>query len=200
MTDFRRPELIRPEHEVADFDCGSEAQTVWLREDALQAARAESSRVYVSCASGTNLVAGFYALAAGGVARGKAPSRISQGLGRNPIPVVILTRLGVDRRYQRHGLGRSLVHDALLQTASAADLVGVRALLVHAENAEAATFYARISAAFTESPTDPLHLLLLMKDLRSAIRTAATPPPLRPAVAGLTATEALLAERGEDPR
>lgn len=177
MTDFRRPEPIRSDHEVADFDCGAEAQTTWLREHAFQAHRAGSSRVFASCISGSGRVAGYYALAAGGLARDTAPTRVAKGLGRYPIPVVILTRLGVDVRYQGHGLGRSLVHDALLQTASAAERVGVRALLIHAETVEAANFYARISALLIESPTDPLHLLLLMKDLRAAIREAAGSKP-----------------------
>jgi GNAT superfamily N-acetyltransferase len=175
VTDFRRPEPISPEHDVAEFDCGSDAQTIWLRDHALQAARADSSRVYVSCVSGTNLVGGYYRLAAGVVARESAPPRITHGLGRYPVPVVILTRLGVDRRHQGQGLGRSLVHDALLQTASVADRVGVRALLIHAATPEAAALYGRVSAAFVESPTDPLHLLLLMKDLRRAIREGAGP-------------------------
>ena len=174
MTDFRRPEPIRADHEVAEFDCGSDAQTVWLREYAVQAHRAGSSRVFVSCVSGSDRVAGYYALAAGGIEREVAPARVSQRLGRYPIPVVILTRLGVDIQYQGAGLGRSLVQDALLQTAATAEHVGVRALLIHAETPEAATFYGRISTKFLKSPTDALHLLLLMKDLRAAIREAAS--------------------------
>ena len=173
MTDFRRPEPISAEHEVASFDCGSDAQTSWLREHAVQAHRADSARVYVTCVSETNRVAGYYALSAGSVAHESAPSRIAQGLGRYPVPVIILTRLGVDQTHQGHGLGTSLVHDALLQTAAVSERVGVRALLIHAETPEAAAFYARISVAFVESPTDPLHLLLLMKDLRAAIREGA---------------------------
>lgn len=173
MTDFRRPEPIRADHEIAEFDCGSAAQTIWLREYAVQAHRAGSSRVFVSCVSGSDRVAGYYALAAGGVERDVAPKRVSQGLGRYPIPVVILTRLGVDIEHQGEGLGRSLVQDALLQTAATAEHVGVRALLIHAETPEAAAFYGRISTRFVESPSDPLHLLLLMKDIRAAIREAA---------------------------
>lgn len=172
MTDFRRPELIRPEHEVAGFDCGSDAQTLWLREHAVQANRADSARVYVTCVSGTNRVAGYYALSAGSVAHESAPKRIAQGLGRYPVPVIILTRLGVDRTHQGQGLGKTLVQDAVLQTAAVAERVGVRALLIHAETAEAAAFYHRLSLAFEESPTNPLHLILLMKDLRAAIRQA----------------------------
>ena len=105
-----------------------------------------------------------------------AAPRITQGLGRYPVPVVVLTRLGVHLPEQGKGLGSSLVQDALLQTASIADRIGVRALLIHAETSDGATFYRRISPSFLESPTDPLDLLLLLKDLRSALREAAKPP------------------------
>jgi len=82
----------------------------------------------------------------------------------------------VDRTGQGQGLGKSLVPDALLQTAAVAERVGVRAFLIHAETPEAAAFYRRLSPAFEESPTDPLHVILLMKDLRRAIRDAAATP------------------------
>ncbi len=86
--------------------------------------------------------------------------------------MVILTRLGVDVGQQGMGLGWNLVRDVFLQVASIADRVGVRALLIHAEAGDAAAFYRRISPAFEPSETDPLHLILLIKDLRTAIRTA----------------------------
>ncbi|HET7026105.1 MAG TPA: hypothetical protein VFI28_00280 [Candidatus Limnocylindrales bacterium] len=175
MTGFGRPELLSPDHEVEAFDCGAAAQTEWLRKYALQAQRADTSRVYVSCYAATQRVAGYYALAAGSIGTGDAPDRVARGAARYPIPVILLTRLGVDLDAQGHGLGRSLVHDAFLQTASIAERLGVRALLIHAETPEAATFYRRIDPAFQPSPTDPLHLILLIKDLRLAIRDAAEP-------------------------
>jgi len=175
VSSFLRPELLRSDHEVADFDCGSEAQTTWLRQHALQAQQSDSARVYVVCRSGTKRVAGYYAIAAGSVAHDSASPRVAKGLGRYPIPVVLLTRLGVDLTEQGNGLGLSLVQDALLQTAAVAERIAVRALLVHAETPQAALFYRRISPAFEESPTDPLHLILLLKDLRSALRAAANP-------------------------
>jgi len=176
VTEFRRPEPISAEHDVADFDCGSDAQTTWLRDYAVQAHRSDSARVYVVCESGTKTVVGYYGLAAGSVAHDSVSPRIARGLGRYPIPVIVLTRLGVDRTGQGQGLGKSLVHDALLQTVAVAERVGVRALLIHAETPEAAAFYRRLSPAFEESPTDPLHVILLMKDLRRAIRDAAATP------------------------
>ncbi len=176
MRPFDRPELLSADHDVAAFDCGSEAQTTWLRRYALQAQQSDAARVYVACAAGTRRVTGYYALAAGSVEHDSAAPRVTQGLGRYPVPVVVLARLGVDVAAQGLGLGFSLVQDALLQTASVADRIGVRALLIHAETVEAAEFYRHFSPAFIESPTDPLDLILLLKDLRSALRDAANQP------------------------
>lgn len=173
MIPFGRPELLGGHHEIDAFDCGSGAQTDWLRRYALQAQRADTARVYVCCFAETSRVAGYYALAAGAIRTDEAPARVSRGVGGYPVPVVILTRLGVDLEAQGRGLGRSLVVDALLQTASMAERVGVRALLIHAETVRAAAFYRRIDPGFEASPTDQLHLVLLIKDLRRAILDAA---------------------------
>ena len=173
MRAYSRPELLASDHDVSGFDCGSEAQTSWLRNHARQAQSTDSARVYVVTRQGSSEVVGYYALAAGSVAHDGVSPRIIKGLGRYPVPVVLLTRLGVDVREQGRGLGTALVQDALLQTAAVGERVAVRALLIHAESPEAERFYRRISPAFEPSPTDPLHLILLMKDLRSAIREAA---------------------------
>jgi len=107
-------------------------------------------------------------LAAGSVAPAQAPVRLGQGAGRYHQPVVILTRLGVDLSVQGMGLGRALVVDALRRVAAAGEVIGVRALLIHCEHDKARDFYLRL-AKFEPSPTDPLHLFLLMKDLRKAL-------------------------------
>jgi len=88
------------------------------------------------------------------------------------VPIVLLTRLGVDRTEQGRGLGRALVRDALFQVLLISELAGVRALLIHAETPEAASFYRSIDPGFESSPTDPLHLLLLIKDLRASLHDA----------------------------
>lgn len=173
MTRYAGIESLSAEHETDYFDCGSEAQTNWLRRHALHAQAAGSARVYVACLEGGRRVIGYYALAAGQVEYEDATTRIIKGLGRYPVPVVLLTRLGVDLSAQGRGLGSGLLRDAFLQTASIADRLGVRALLIHAETPKAAAFYQRIDPGFEPSPTDPLHLLLLIKDLRRAIRDAA---------------------------
>ena len=177
MSRYAPIALLTPDHDRSTFDCGSAAQTSWLRQHALLAQQAETARVYVACESGESRVVGYYALAAGEVRREDAPPRVAQGTGQYPIPVIILTRLGVDVGEQGRGLGAALVRDALLQTAWSAERVGVRALLIHAESEAAAAFYRHLTPAFEPSPTDPLHLVLLMKDLRRAIRRASEASP-----------------------
>jgi GNAT superfamily N-acetyltransferase len=165
--------LLASQHDRDRFDCGSAAQTSWLRDSALLAQQADTAKVYIACLAAEPRVVGYYALAAGQVAREGAPVRLTHGTGRYPIPVVVLARLGVDVGEQGRGLGAALVRDALFQTASIADRLGVRALLIHAEDERAVTFYQHLSAGFERSPTDPLHLVVLMKDLRRAVGRAA---------------------------
>ena len=167
---FSPVEPLSAAHVLAGFDCGSRAQSVWLAEHALQAHRAGLSRVYAVRDTGhpDQMVIGYYALAAGSVAPAEASPRLMQGAGRYHQPVVILTRLGVDRGAQGEGLGKALVVDALRRIATAAEVIGVRAVLIHCESEAARDFYLRL-AKFEASPTDPMHLLLLMKDLRRAL-------------------------------
>jgi GNAT superfamily N-acetyltransferase len=165
-------ELLTPAHETDAFDCGSEAQSTWVRRHALQAHRSDTCRVYVVCRRGESAVVGYYALAAGSVSHETAPSRMLKGVGRYPVPVILLTRLGVDRAEQGRGLGSALVQDALRQAVAVSDRVGVRALLIHCEGPRASDFYRRIDSEFEQSPTDPLQLLLLRADLREAVSLA----------------------------
>jgi GNAT superfamily N-acetyltransferase len=151
-------------HDVSLFDCGSEAQTRWLRQVARMAQVARTAVVYVVAPEGEDRVVGYYALAAASVAQADAPSSLLKSAGRSPIPVILLARLGVDLGAQRHGLGAALVKDAMLRAHQAAETVGARALLIHAESAMARDFYMHL-AEFEPSPTDPLHLVLLMADI-----------------------------------
>ncbi|RZU50022.1 acetyltransferase (GNAT) family protein [Krasilnikovia cinnamomea] len=164
---FSAVEALTSGHVLAGFDCGSPAQSAWLVDHAMQAHRAGLSRVYV-VSDPDRRVVGYYALAAGSVAPADAAPRLRQGAGRYHQPVMILTRLGVDTSAQGAGLGRALVVDALRRIAAASDVVGVRAVLIHCESDAARAFYLRL-AKFEASPTDPMHLLLLMKDLRRAL-------------------------------
>jgi len=111
-----------------------------------------------------NEVVGFYTIVAGEVAHAQAPERVVKGMPRHPIPVMLLARLAVDRSDQGKGLGQGLLKDALLRTAPAAEIAGLRALLVHAKDDHAKAFYLKFD--FEISPAHERHLFLLMKDLR----------------------------------
>jgi GNAT superfamily N-acetyltransferase len=165
---FGPVEKLETKHHVADFDCGSDAQTTWLRRHAVQSQAGGMSRVFVVRRLSDDKVVGYYALTAGSVLRSNASRRLSAGAGGYDIPVVILTRLGVDLSEQGRGLGRAVVVDAFRRINRIAEEVGVRALLIHAEDADARDFYLRL-AAFEPSPVDELQLVLLLKDLRKAL-------------------------------
>ncbi len=145
------------------FDCGQVALNQFLQRFALTSQRANSAQTYVCCHAGA--VAGFYSLAVGSVEPGAASARVVKGLARHPVPVMILARLAVDSRHQGAGLGKALLKDALKRTAQAADIVGIRALLVHAKDESARNWY--LQWEFEPSATDPLHLFLLLNDLKA---------------------------------
>lgn len=147
------------------FDCGQPALNQFLQRYALVNQKAHSAQTYVCCLNGQ--VVGFYSLAVGSVAPEKVPARVMKGLARHPVPVMILARLAVDKRHQGKGLGKALLKDALLRTAQAADIAGIRCLLVHAKDEAARQWYE--AWEFEPSPTDPYHLFLMLKDLKALL-------------------------------
>lgn len=161
---YSRPEPLRERHELEGFESGEPSLDTWLHRYARHAEAAGSACVFVTTDDGERVV-GYYALTVGQVQAEVATARLVKGqpAGR-PVPVLILARLAIDERHQSRGLGRSLLQDALLRCETAAESVGVRALVVHASTDEAQGFYGRFG--FEPSPTDPLHLTLLMKDLK----------------------------------
>lgn len=158
-------EALRADHDVSAFDCGKPELTQWLRRFALTSQQSESARVYV--VHRDHRVVCYYALTRSAVARADAPVRVGRGLPNQPVPVILLARLAVDAGEQGQGLGAALLRDVLRRVARAADEIGMRALLVHAQDDEARAFYEHFD--FEPSPTDPLHLFLLLKDLRRAL-------------------------------
>ncbi len=150
---------------VDALDCGQAALNQFLRRYALVSQKANSAQTYVCCQG--EVVVGFYSLAVGSVEPEAAPSRVMKGLARHPVPVMILARLAVDKAHQRKGLGQALLKDALLRTAQAADIAGIRCLLVHAKDDAARRWYE--SWEFEPSPTDPYHLFLMIKDLKGML-------------------------------
>jgi GNAT superfamily N-acetyltransferase len=113
-------------------------------------------------------VAGFYTLVVSEVGYDDTPERLTKGLARHPVPLLLLARLGIDRHWRGKGLGAGLLKDAMRRTVLAADIVGIRAMAVHAKDETAAAFYRRFD--FMLSPTDPLHLYLLVKDIARYVK------------------------------
>jgi GNAT superfamily N-acetyltransferase len=157
--------------DVSAFDCGSPAQTTWLRSVAATAQAAHTAVVYVVTPVGENRVLGYYALAAASVEQADAPARLTKGAGHSPVPVILLARLGVDTSAQGLGLGKALLKDAMVRALQAAATIGARALLIHAESQTARAFYEHL-AEFDASPTDPLHLSLLLTDIEAILGPA----------------------------
>ncbi len=147
---------------VQGFDCGQPALNQFLQRFALLSQRADAAQTYVCCAE--DRIAGFYSLTVASVEVQVATERITRGLARHPVPAMLLARLAVDKAHQGKGLGRALLKDALLRTAQAADIAGIRCLLVHANDEATRQWYA--SWEFESSPSDPYHLFLLLKDLK----------------------------------
>lgn len=168
---YRPPELLQKHHRVDEFRCEEPALTDWLQRFALAAQADGSARVYVATTEDPNEVVGYFALASAAVAPQEAGARVLKGQPPSrAVPAILLARLARDERHRGAGLGPSLLQNALLRCAEASDIIGARVLLVHAKNEAARSFYAKYG--FEESPTDPLHLLLLMKDVRAAIKDA----------------------------
>jgi ribosomal protein S18 acetylase RimI-like enzyme len=164
---FQKPVALQASHRTEGFRCGSVSLDEWLRKHALQSHRSGGSRVFVTTETDPD-IAGYYALAAGAVMPREAPARLVRGLAANqPVPVVLLGRLAVDARHQGRHLGRSLLLDAMTRVLQAGELIGIRALLVHAIDERAREWYAQFG--FERSPTHPLHLILLIKDLRATV-------------------------------
>ena len=155
-------EPLHGQHRVAAFDCGVAALNDYLIRRALSDQQAGKSRTLVA-ARGKRVVA-FVSLAAASVEPSIATGRVAKGQGAQSVPVILLARLAVDAPEQRRGLGTAMLVEALARCARAAELVGVRAILVHAKNEQARSFYMKYG--FETSPTHPLHLFMLMKDVR----------------------------------
>jgi GNAT superfamily N-acetyltransferase len=162
-TPIASPVPLEQTHDLTAFDCGMPALNDYLHKYAWANHRGQSARTYVSARG--NRVVGYYTLAAGSVRRDDTPPRVAKGLGNYPVPIILLARLAVDRAEQGKGLGAALLKDAILRAAQAADIVGCRALLVHAKDQAAQSFYRRFG--FDSSPVNEFHLYLLMKDIRA---------------------------------
>ena len=162
MSEFRPVVLLESSHDRASFDCGVEPLEVYLEQYALQNQRKGIVRNYVTCRGAR--VVGYDSLAYGSAAQADAPPALTKGIGKYPIPLMILARLAVDVREKGQGLGKALLKDAILRTLQAAEIAGLKAIFVQAKDPCAEQFYAR--HGFIPSPGDPLHLFFPLDPLR----------------------------------
>jgi GNAT superfamily N-acetyltransferase len=159
------PQALNAKHQLGDFDCGKPALNDWLVRHAMQAQSSGSARTCV-VVEGARVV-GYFTLAVGQADAMEVPDRIRKGMGRYPIPVVILARLAVSLQDQGKGIGVGMLQEAIRRTIGIADQAGVRALLTHPIDEEASRFYRRFG--FESSPIREQQLLLLLKDARKLL-------------------------------
>ena len=158
------PELLAAHHDTSSFVCGEETLDNWLRRRALANQLSGVSRSYVIIRAAG--IVGYYTLAAGAIAVNEAPGRLRRNMP-DPIPMVVLGRLAIDRSCQGLGLGRALLRDAVRRTCRAAEAIGIRGVLVHALSPAAKRFYE--SCGFLESPNNPMTLVISLQDARAVL-------------------------------
>ena len=162
----QRPRPIELSDNTTDFDSGEVSLDRYLTDRALTNHLADLGRCYVCVDADTDKIVGYYTLSAVAVEHADLPGKVRRD-APDPVPAVLMGRLAIDTKAQGSGLGRFLVRDAILSTLAAADRIGVRILLVHALHERAATFYEKLG--FKRSPTDPLHLYVLLADARKSL-------------------------------
>lgn len=158
------PEPLTGEHRLDGFDSGEPVLDDWLRRRAQANQVSGASRTYVVCEE--QRVIGYYALASGSIAQASASGRFRRNMP-DPIPVVILARLAVDRHRQGHGLGRAMFRDAAQRVTQAADAIGIRGIVVHAISEEARKFY--VALGFDPCPAEAMTLVVTLRDLQTML-------------------------------
>lgn len=158
------PAPLADHHQCGAFNSGVPALDDWLKRRARINQVSGASRSYVACAD--ELVVGYYALASGGVNAAATPGRFRRNMPE-PIPVAVLGRLAVDQAYGGRGIGRALFRDGALRVVQAAEVIGIRGILVHAISDDAKAFY--LALGFSESPLEPMTLMVTLADLRAAL-------------------------------
>jgi GNAT superfamily N-acetyltransferase len=171
VTDrYRPPRLLETSDNLDGFACRSVEQTEWLVHHARQGHAAGTATALVVTQHHSDDVVAYYAWSMASITIKDAPARMRKGAGRYPQPMALLARLGVSVDHENRGLGAGLLADAISRTAQLGIEIGCRGLLVHAEAPEARDFYLHLISEFEQSPTDGLHLVLLMKDILKTLQ------------------------------
>ncbi|MEO5345057.1 MAG: GNAT family N-acetyltransferase [Magnetococcus sp. YQC-9] len=158
------PVPLDARHELDGFGCGVPSLDTWLQKRARVNQLSGASRTFVAC-EGVRVV-GYYALASGAITLAQAAGRFRRNMP-DPIPIALLTRLAVASSHQGRGLGRALFQNCAMRVVQAADLLGMRGLVVHALSQEAQVFYQALGLA--PSPHNPMTLMVSLNDLRAAL-------------------------------
>jgi GNAT superfamily N-acetyltransferase len=158
------PGRLRADHDLSEFQCGEPSLDDWLRRRALQNEESGASRTYIVCAG--QHVVGYYALAVGAVVHAEAPGRVRRNMP-DPVPVMIIGRLAVHQDFHGKKIGPGLLRDAVLRTLQAAEIAGLRAILVHAISDRARQFYE--DCGFLPSPMDPMTLMIIVAEAAKAL-------------------------------
>jgi GNAT superfamily N-acetyltransferase len=162
LPQLSAPVPLAPEHELEAFHSGVEPLDDWLKRRARHNETGGGSRTFVLCAG--RCVVGYYSLAAGSLLAEAATGRVRRNMP-NPVPIILLGRLAIDQAWQGKGLGGDLLRDAVLRALSAGEVVGVRAMLVHAISEQAQAFYGK--HGFHVSPLDPMMLMITLAEAKA---------------------------------
>ncbi|TAN69938.1 MAG: N-acetyltransferase [Methylobacter sp.] len=165
--DLTPPAPITANHELAGFDSGEPSLNEWLKKRAFKNHASGASRCFVLCA-GADVIA-YYSLSAGAISHEASPKSMRRNMP-NPLPVLLLGRLAVDKCYHNQGIGQALLRDAMLRAVNVAGDAGVFALLVHALSDQAKQFY--LSRGFVESPLQPMTLFMTIETIRLILAEA----------------------------
>lgn len=158
------PVVLAEHHELDSFNSGEASLDEWLKKRARANQSGGASRVFVACEG--SRVAGYYALSSSSIAPAIVPGRFRRNMP-DPIPVVLLGRLAIDKSWQGKGVGRSMFRDAAMRVSQAADIIGVRGIIVHAISDDARKFY--LALGFTECAEAPMTLVVTLQDIRAAL-------------------------------
>jgi GNAT superfamily N-acetyltransferase len=165
VGDLTAPEKLTAKHDLSSFKSGEPTLDDWLKRRALANEKSGASRTYVVCSG--NRIVGYYALANGAIAHNEVTGRVRRNMPE-PIPVMVIGRLAIDEAYQGHGIAAALLREAILRTSQAAEIAGIRAILVHAISDDAKKFCER--SGFYVSSVNPMTLMITLADAEKALR------------------------------
>ena len=167
IVDLSPPTPIGLGHDLSDFESGEPSLDEWLKKRALKNHASGASRCFVLCVGA--VVVGYYSLSAGAISHEAAPKAMRRNMP-DPLPLLLLGRLAIDKRYHNQGLGSAVLRDAMLRAVSVAGDAGVFAIMVHALSPEARQFY--LSRGFVQSPLQPMTLIMTLETVRSILTEA----------------------------